>query len=1020
MSKVSEVMKNSSSVVLNGRSEDELADMLQLLEKNNRKVAERIIVRTTVDVFKGSRIKKYLSKVCVKYSVKLNFIEASDSNFFVENNSSSECNSLKDLVRSFEVPRPKYKNDNKVGVNKKHDYNVEVNLPPSLIELKKIVDQPIAKKGFRVGFLVWNKFQIAHFAEIAKKFDEPDFIFTDRDVSAINDFRVDFLTQIGAYTRFCRELDLDSLDGQYDAILTQFTPPLKKKWKKTKLVMCQYSLAKAKTVYNGRWLASDFALVYGNYSSDIISRLCPVAEVGNPRFDPYFEGRLDSNVIKEINKKLDKTKKTVLFLPTWGDLSSSTKYMTALVNLTKKYNVIYKPHHMTTIRDADSLNNIDESIIYYGSLPDVLDLGPYLYKVADVVVSDMSGAIFDALYCDKPVVLLFDSNFDYINHKKADEFSLEINRTDCIGPVVKNINLLSDAVSSVLSNNNFYVEKNKKLVKEVFYKKGGCSELAHKAITSYLSNPKNHKQPILKKSVGNGFSKYLLEKAYSTATRRYSESLPRTDDTLSLLLAEVEKPDSKLDLALITNLLKEQIRVHRFQPNLFGLGLALEKLFGRKEVIIDPNCIYKILDLTSLVRYSRASLYKNLNYCSQVFINNPLKNLGAFRNLGFIKIYIELANIDGRRLPASVTRLLTISKDFVDVSHIAAINQVLPVSDHFVISSNWQLLKLKEVSSLNIFELSYFLPKVRGESRDLENRSVMIDFTDSIFSFLISRGKAVYPIIQSNVTGSPVSGKYTAFSWHTLHNGFSKQIHLKVGTFHKSVIIDSKGYSGWSSISDASLPSLISDVSSVQANKHYDYLYDFLVVNKKSKFAQPDDLLKINSKYIFLPMQVLDDTVAKLAYINSLDLLHALARWGGDNNFLIVVKRHPLCKFDEVEQALKEYEASGKIFVSDANIHDLIEGSDYVVTVNSGVGAEALLHLKPVICTGKSDYQSVCKLVKTKSELYETLDKASWNFSSDDEIKKFLWFYTKRYMPFYDDYEAIEKTLERVLSELKD
>jgi hypothetical protein len=127
----------------------------------------------------------------------------------------------------------------------------------------------------KVGFLAWNQFQVGHFAEMAAQFREPDIILTDRDRRALTRFDPAWLTRYGAYTRFVRESDLRLLDGQYDAIFTQFTPPLARPWKDTRLVMCQYSMAKPKTAYNGRWLTSDLGLVYGAFSDAILGCVPP-------------------------------------------------------------------------------------------------------------------------------------------------------------------------------------------------------------------------------------------------------------------------------------------------------------------------------------------------------------------------------------------------------------------------------------------------------------------------------------------------------------------------------------------------------------------------------------------------------------------------------------------------------------------------------------------------------------------------------------------------------------------------
>ncbi len=62
-----------------------------------------------------------------------------------------------------------------------------------------------------------------------------------------------------------------------------------------------------------------------------------------------------------------------------------------------------------------------------------------------------------------------------------------------------------------------------------------------------------------------------------------------------------------------------------------------------------------------------------------------------------------------------------------------------------------------------------------------------------------------------------------------------------------------------------------------------------------------------------------------------------------------------------------------------------------MITVNSGVGMESLLHLKTVISTGKSDYSCATTTIKTEEELEQILTC----IPQPDEklIKRFLYHY---------------------------
>jgi capsule polysaccharide modification protein KpsS len=83
----------------------------------------------------------------------------------------------------------------------------------------------------------------------------------------------------------------------------------------------------------------------------------------------------------------------------------------------------------------------------------------------------------------------------------------------------------------------------------------------------------------------------------------------------------------------------------------------------------------------------------------------------------------------------------------------------------------------------------------------------------------------------------------------------------------------------------------------------------------------------------------------------------------------VVAKRHPYCRSATIERALKDLVAAGDLIVDDGSVRDLIAGALAVVTVNSGVGFEALVHGKPVITTGRSAYGYAAHPVADADEL---------------------------------------------------
>lgn len=854
----------------------------------------------------------------------------------------------------------------------------------------------------RVGFLVWNRFQVAHAAEISKHFDEPDFIFTNRDEAALVGFNPDWLTPYGACTRFISELDIHSLDGQYDAIVTQFRPPMKRAWKTTRLVIQQYSLAKPKTAYNSRWFAADHGLVYGDYSESIIGEMCAVSKVGNPRFDPFFERRLDQDILENIRAHLDPSKKTVLYQPTWGDLNSSADFLTALGQLEDEFNVITRPHHMSAIR-KEGQGEV-EGIISLRDLPDILDLGIYLNDVADVVVSDMSGAIFDALYCGKKVVLIGDEGSGLEAHKKADPTAIEVSERHRIGPYVSNPAGLRKAISEVSRTVEAYREENESIVRECFHRRGGGAALAADAIRGAVESEGG--RPPLQIYAAPNFNDVLSKRTYSVAQARELRRKRRVRQ--GLRKKSPNKPKT-------TSFIKNQ--------SFFSAGMRLEEWATDRPSNMAGR-IYQAFNATSALRYSQFAWKQaltrlfDIGYASSVHADREtLRKLGMFRTVE--SLYIQ----EGASVPPELSASTQALGPLADFCDLAGRNELAPADKQWYISADGSIRLLEGRPAGAVVELYLALSMFRQLKDEALRpyRSEQLKFAQNLFKELRKLGVGVYPRLQGGVTGvAPVTGRddIVKLMWHTVDDGRNRNIHLKLGTLFGHFILDSKGYSGWSSITDADFDVLTRDVDPLEADAHWNDLYLRLVGGGKSKYAQEEDEGPEISDYLFFPMQVANDTVARLADIDTLSLLRALASWARTSAIRVVVKRHPMCKSRAIADALAQEEAAGAIVVSNASVHSLISNAQGVVTVNSGVGAEALLHLKPVITTGASDYAVATSRVSSVDELVALLDGDAWRVVDREKIKKFLWIYTKRYMVECADTAALSVRLGALLKQV--
>lgn len=878
----------------------------------------------------------------------------------------------------------------------------------------------------RIGFLVWNQFQAAHSVEIARHFEEPDFIFIDRSPKALDGFAPSWLVKYGAYCRFVSELELQSLDGQYDAIVTQFRPPLEQPWKHTKLIMQQYSLAKPKTAYNARWFAADRGLVYGAYSASVIGQMCQVSQVGNPRFDPLFEGRLDPELLAAVRSRLDPGKKTLVYLPTWGDLNTSNDFAEALSAFSDRFNIIVRPHHLASIRDTGDASRLP-GLIYADSFPPMLDLGLYLQEVADVVASDMSGAIFDALYCRKPVVLVGNDAADFSEHKKADESAIEISQRHRIGPYVTDPSEFARAVEELVAGHPFR-ELNEELVDECFAQRGGGAALAAQAIREAVEY--EPQRPLLQAYAAPDFSRLLLSRALTAAAKRRAKA--RKLGRLKKAAAE-RRLEKKRAAALAAGrplpaakkakkaAKPVSMKTLAKQGRFFEAGMLLGKWEQAPQKLRALN-FYTAQSTASAIRFSRIAWRNSLADLFQSMYS-PTTTAGRelLQKLGMLRSAAEWYDRRDDAVPTELTEKLQVLGPLAGVIDLAARNDVAAPGWQMCITPEGEVTELASAPEGQTVEL-FLLASLTRELKDEDKRpyrSSQLEFSQHLVEGVLASGFSVFPRIQAGVDGpTTVSASRPAFTWHTLDVGRPGQVHLKIGTLFGHFIVDSKGYSGWSSIADKQLDELVAGVDPDEAERHWRWLFDELVAGGMSKYMQTDAELPTDwGDYVFLPMQVADDTVARLADIDTLSLLRALIEWSQASGKTVVVKRHPMCRSKEIGKTLREAEEAGLIRVSDANIHQLVAGASCVVTVNSGVGAEALLQLKPVVTTGGSDYAAATRRVRTVEELHAVLDAGDWTVAGEGQLKQFLWFYTKQYMVHFRDLPAINARLRQVLAE---
>ncbi|MBP0444987.1 hypothetical protein J8J14_09345 [Roseomonas sp. SSH11] len=174
------------------------------------------------------------------------------------------------------------------------------------------------------------------------------------------------------------------------------------------------------------------------------------------------------------------------------------------------------------------------------------------------------------------------------------------------------------------------------------------------------------------------------------------------------------------------------------------------------------------------------------------------------------------------------------------------------------------------------------------------------------------------------------------------------------------LIFDRLGYAGWSSLAQLERREVLAVDQSTADAFHTGTILPFLAEGR-SKYRQENGLAVEGEGFVFVPLQLPNDSVIALKSFDSpyLEGMHRMVVALAAAGIPVMLKRHPHCTDPAVARLIDVLVAAwpGLVAVSRASIHLLIRRARAVMTLNSGVGFEALLHGKPVIAAGKAEYQ---------------------------------------------------------------
>lgn len=273
-------------------------------------------------------------------------------------------------------------------------------------------------QDLRVGFVLSHPFHYFIYRPLIKALKNPLVVIETRKKTPF-EFSREFIRKLGCPYVILDENQLGTVDKQVDVIFVMTPKHLGAKFSHAKTVIMQYGMAKEYYNY-GLWRCQgDLNMMYGTYSHRMIEGHAVSYPVGNTRLDGYVPPKRGGGGL--------------LYLPTYGALSTLGMFADALPHLNPDVPIKVKLHHASEFEDAKIIERLkgDPRITLLDGYRDALDD----ISEADVVLSDYSGAIFDAIFLDRPVALFQPGYTQTV--KRTDDRSVEISRGEDLGEVLR-------------------------------------------------------------------------------------------------------------------------------------------------------------------------------------------------------------------------------------------------------------------------------------------------------------------------------------------------------------------------------------------------------------------------------------------------------------------------------------------------------------------------------------------------------------------------------------------------------
>lgn len=227
-------------------------------------------------------------------------------------------------------------------------------------------------------------------------------------------------------------------------------------------------------------------------------------------------------------------------------------------------------------------------------------------------------------------------------------------------------------------------------------------------------------------------------------------------------------------------------------------------------------------------------------------------------------------------------------------------------------------------------------------------------------------------------------------------------LHFKAADLPRRTCFDPEGFAGWASLASCNIAELETGVSPAEEARFFDEMRRQSLASRQSKYAQGQSDTALPERFVFVALQTIGDMVQRNAYIPMLDMLDMVVRRFSGTGLQIVVKRHPKCRSRRVAAALARHDANPDMTITQGPLHEIFPRAEAIFTVNSGVGAESLIHEKPLYCFGAADYGPAAHHIRCEADLTRVTDQLRMAVTPA-QLRKFIYYYRNIYQVRLDD-----------------